>query len=101
LLTLPMSLGPVQVGPITFSRDWMLFGLSISVLGLHGFYVGALARVFFDYSGDIREKWLRRFSYTRSVVLSGAAVAAGAGMAVPLVLQYVEQGFRLLDTAVF
>ena len=101
LLTLPMALGPVQVGPITFSLYWMLFGLSVSVLGLHGFYVGALARVFFDYSGDVRRKWLRRFSYTRSVVLSAAAFVAGAAMAVPLVVQYVEQGFRLSGDAVF
>src|SRR5688572_479080 len=86
-MTLPMALGPVQVGPITFSLYWMLFGLSVSVLGFHGFYVGALARVFFDYSGDVRKKWLRRFSYTRSVVLSAVSIAAGAGMAVPLVMQ--------------
>jgi hypothetical protein len=101
LMTLPMTLGPVQVGPITFSLYWMLFGLSVSVLGLHGFYVGALARVFFDYSGDVRKKWLRRFAYTRSVVLSAVAFAAGAGMAVPLVLQYVRQGFRLSGADVF
>src|SRR5438552_1043764 len=48
LLTLPMSLGPMRVGPITFSLYWMLLGLTLSVLGLHGFYVGSLARVFFD-----------------------------------------------------
>jgi len=101
LLTLPMTLGPVQIGPITFSLYWMLFGLSISVLGLHGFYVGALARVFFDYSGAVRKKWLRRYSYTRAVVLSALAFTAGAAMAVPLVLQYVRQGFRLSGDAVF
>jgi histidinol-phosphate phosphatase family protein len=101
LLTLPMTLGPVQLGPITLSLYWMLFGLSMSVLGLHGFYVGALARVFFDYSGDVRKKWLRRFSYTRSVVLSAVSVVAGAGLAVPLVMLYVRQGFRLSGEAVF
>ncbi len=101
LLTLPMTFGPVQVGPITFSLYWMLFGLSLSVLGLHGFYVGALARVFFDYSGEVRKKWLRRFSYTRSAVLSAVAILAGGGMAVPLVVQYVRQGFRLSDSGVF
>jgi hypothetical protein len=101
LMTLPMTFGPVQVGPITFSLYWMLFGLTVSVLGLHGFYVGALARVFFDYSGDVRKKWLKRFSYTRSVVLSASAVAAGTGMAVPLVVHYVELGFRLSGDAVF
>src|SRR5204862_72428 len=97
LLTLPLSRGPVQAGPITFSLHWMLLGLTLCVLGLHGFYVGALARVFFDYSGDIKRKWLGAFSYTRSVVLSGLAVAAGAGLAAPLVFRYIRSGFLLTD----
>src|SRR5712691_87418 len=58
LLTLPLSRGPVQAGPITFSLHWMLLGLTLCVLGLHGFYVGALSRVFFDYSGQTRRRWL-------------------------------------------
>jgi len=95
LLTLPMTFGPVSVGPITFSLYWMLLGLSLSVLGLHGFYVGALARVFFDYNGNTTRRWLRMFSYTRSVVLSALAVVAGGALAMPLVLQYLRSGLRL------
>src|SRR5215475_11567636 len=49
LLTLPLTLGPIKVGPVTFSLHWMLLGLTLSVLGLHGFSVGALPRIFFDY----------------------------------------------------
>jgi glycosyltransferase involved in cell wall biosynthesis len=97
VLTLPLSRGPVTVGPITFSLHWMLLGLTLVVLGLHGFYVGALARVFFDYSGQTRRQWLGVFSYTRSVVLSALAVAAGTGLAAPLVLRYIHSGFRLTD----
>lgn len=95
LLTLPLSRGPLTVGPITFSLHWMLFGLTLCVLGLHGFYLGALARMFFDYSGEPRRRWLRLFSYTRSVVLSAVAVAAGIGLAVPLAYRYVQSGFVL------
>jgi glycosyltransferase involved in cell wall biosynthesis len=94
-LTLPMTFGAVQVGPITFSLYWMLLGLTISVLGLHGFYVGALARVFFDYSGEVRRRWLQAFSYTRSVVVSTLAVVAGIGLATPLIYQYLHSGLRL------
>jgi glycosyltransferase involved in cell wall biosynthesis len=97
LLTLPLSRGPVRVGPITFSLHWMLLGLTLFVLGLHGFYVGALARVLFDYSGETKRRWLGMFSYTRSVVLSALAVVGGGGLAVPLVFQYVRSGFRLTD----
>jgi glycosyltransferase involved in cell wall biosynthesis len=95
LLTVPMSFGAVRLGPITFSLYWMLLGLTLFVLGLHGFYVGALVRILFDYSGRRTERWLRRFSYTRSVMLSAVAVALGSVLAGPLVSAYLGAGFRL------
>ena len=95
LLTLPMSLGPVKVGPITFSLYWMLLGLTLSVLGLHGFYMGVLAKVCFDYRGEDTAKWLRIFSYDRSVAMSAMAFAAGVGLCAPLVYQYLHQGLQL------
>src|SRR5215469_8139299 len=95
LLTLPMTFGPVSVGPITFSLYWMLLGLSLAVLGLHGFYMGALARIFFDYGGRITQRWLRLYSYTRSVVLSVLAITAGVTLAAPLLAQYLRSGLRL------
>ena len=95
LLTLPMTFGPITIGPIAFSLYWMLFGLTLSVLGLHGFYVGCLARVFFDYSGRDTRRWLRIFSYTRSVVASAIAVVIGTGLTMPLIAQYIHSGLRL------
>lgn len=94
-LTLPMTFGPVSVGPVTFSLYWMLLGLSLSVLGLHGFYMGALARVFFDYNGKITLRFLQMFSYTRSVVLSAFAIFVGAALDMPLVSQYLRSGLNL------
>src|SRR5262249_41880279 len=95
LLTLPMALGPRSLGPITFSLNWMFLGLMLSVLGLHGVYVGSLARVFFDYSGETTRLFLQLFSYTRSVILSIVAVVIGAVMTVPLIREYVRSGYRL------
>jgi hypothetical protein len=95
LLTLPMTFGPVTVGPVTFSLYWMLLGLSLAVLGLHGYYLGALARVFFDYKKDLTRRWLKAFSYTRSVILSAVTVIAGCSLATPLVLEYLHLGLRL------
>jgi hypothetical protein len=58
----------------------MLLGLTLSVLGLHGVYVGALARVIFDYGGERTRRWLGRFPYTRSAVLSFLAVLSGIAL---------------------
>ena len=46
ILTLPLSFGPVTIGPISFSLYWMLLGLTLAVLGLQSFYFGCLAQVF-------------------------------------------------------
>src|SRR5262249_12289688 len=61
----------------------------------HGFYVGSLAQIFFDYGGEYTRRWLRIFSYTRSVMLSALSVAVGTALAAPLVLQYLREGLRL------
>jgi len=95
LLTLPMTLGPVKVGPITFSLYWMLLGLTLSVLGLHGFYMGLVAKICFDYRGQDTARWLRIFSYDRSVAVSAVAFAVGVGLCVPLAYQYLHQGLTL------
>ena len=95
LFTLPMTLGPVSIGPVTFSLYWMLFGLVLSILGLHGVYVGSLARVLFDYGGERTRRWLSRFAYTRSVLLSAFATLIGVALLVPLVALYFANGLAL------
>jgi len=80
---------------VEFSLHWMLVGLTLAVLGLHGFYVGALSRIFFDYSGRDTRRWLRLFSYTRSVLVSVLAAAVGVALSVPLVITYARSGLRL------
>jgi glycosyltransferase involved in cell wall biosynthesis len=100
LLTLPLTFGPVQLGSVNFSLHWMLFGLTLSVVGLHGFYVGSLARILFDYGGGVTKRWLRMFRYTRSVLLSAGAVVLGIALGAPLVIYYVRAGLRLHEDIV-
>jgi glycosyltransferase involved in cell wall biosynthesis len=95
LLTIPMSFGPVKIGAVSFSLYWMLLGLTLSVLGLHGFYLGGLARIFLDYNGHTSKRWFRLFSYTRSALLSGFAVVLGAALVMPLVHEYLTNGLTL------
>jgi glycosyltransferase involved in cell wall biosynthesis len=95
VLTLPLTFGPVAVGPITFSLYWMLAGFTTTLLGLQGVYLGCLARVFYDFTGSSRRRLLAIFPYTRTALISGAMLLGGFGLTLPLILSYVEHGLAL------
>ncbi len=95
LLTLPLSLGAITIGPITFSLHWMLLGVCLSVLGLQCVFMGILSQVFFDYSGAVTAKWFHRFTYTRSLALSGLLFFTGLTFSALLTLSYLGNHFRL------
>jgi glycosyltransferase involved in cell wall biosynthesis len=97
LLSLPLSFGPITLGPVTLSLHWMLLGMSLALLGLQCIYMGILSKVFFDYTGETTAKWFRRFSYTRAVVASGVVFALGFLCAALLVRSYFRLGLRLAD----
>jgi glycosyltransferase involved in cell wall biosynthesis len=95
VLTLPLSFGPITLGPVVLSLHWMLLGMSLALLGLQCIYMGILSQVFFDYTGAVTAKWFRRFSYTRTVALSGGMFATGFACAAVLLRVYFRMGLRL------
>jgi hypothetical protein len=99
LLMVPVSLGPLALGPITLSLNWMLLGLTISVVGLQCFYLGCIVQVMYRYSAARTERWLRLFSYDRAMIASGLAGLAGCALGRPLVHQYLAGGLRLPSVA--
>ncbi len=90
LLTVPVSLGALDVGPATLSLNWQILGLVTLVIGLQAFFLGCIAQVLFDYTGRRRRRWLGIFRYTRTVLVSFGLVALGIGLSVPLVKAYLE-----------
>jgi glycosyltransferase involved in cell wall biosynthesis len=98
-LTLPLSLGSITLGPIMFSLHWMLFGLSLSIVGLQSVYMGVLTQVFFDYSGAATERWFKRFPYTRTVFISWVLMGLGSVLSGWLAFRYISDDFRLIDGA--
>lgn len=95
LLSVPVSLGPVPLGPITLSLNWMLLGLTLAVAGLECFYLGCIVQVMYRYSAARAERWLRLFAYDRAMLASGLAGGAGCALGLPLVHQYWRGGLRL------
>ena len=96
LLTLPLSLGTVTVGPVTFDLHWMLLGLSLSILGLQCIYMGILSQIFFDWTGETTAKWFRRFPYTRTVGIAAGMFAGGLLCGGLMTGAYIRNGYHLL-----
>jgi hypothetical protein len=95
LLTVPVSLGPVRLGAITLSLNWMMLGLTLSVVGLQCFYLGCIVQVMYRYAPARADRWLRLFAYNRAMLASGLAALAGGALGTPLVHEYVGGGLRL------
>ena len=95
VLTAPLTFGPIQVGPITFSLYWMLAGFSATLLGLNGVYAGCVARVFYDFTGASRRRLLGLFPYTRTALISAGLAVVGLLLTAPLIASYVHRGLAL------
>ena len=90
LMTLPLSAGPIRIGSITFSLYWMLLGMTLAITGLQAFLLGCIVQVLLDYRGRARDRWLRIFPYTRTVIAAAVTVLAGCACVVPLVWYYLS-----------
>jgi len=95
LVELPLSLGSLSVGPVTFSLYWQMLGVTLSVLGLQSFFFGCLAQVFCDYTDHSRQRWTAVFRYTPTVLTSAAIVLLGLGLVGALLVHYVIAGYTL------
>jgi hypothetical protein len=95
VLTLPLAFGPITIGSITFSLYWMLAGVTLTVLGVQNFYLGCLAQVLYDETGEATARWTRVFPYNRAVFLSALAFVLGLGLLAPLIVEYVQEGLAL------
>jgi glycosyltransferase involved in cell wall biosynthesis len=95
LLSLPLSFGSFTIGNVTFGLYWMLIGVALAVIGLQSFFFGCLAQVFCDYSGAARDRWMRIFTYSRSVLASLGLFLIGLAGEIALLWQYASHGGRL------
>jgi glycosyltransferase involved in cell wall biosynthesis len=95
LLALPLSLGPITIGPIQFSLFWMLLGTTLTLAGLEAFLLGCISQIFFDYRGKATRRWLSIFPYTRTVILAAIIGTAGLACTVPLISYYLSHHEQL------
>jgi hypothetical protein len=95
LLTLPLSFGDVDLGAVGLSLNFQFLGVAVLTVGLQAFFLGCIAQLLFDYTGRHRERWLRVFPYTRTVLFAFGLFLLGIALAVPLVVTYIGNGLAL------
>ena len=95
LLALSLSFGGYTIGPIGFNLHWMLFGMTLAVLGYGCIQIGVLARRIHRLrAGEVAtlSGWL---TYDKGMGVAAALVLVGLLLVVPLAWQYVTAGFEL------
>jgi glycosyltransferase involved in cell wall biosynthesis len=89
------AFGAIDIGPVTLSLYWMLLGMILTLVGLQGVFLGCIAQVLFDYTGEATTRWMRRFPYTRTVLIAAGLFIVGAVAALPLAIEYLDRGLEL------
>jgi glycosyltransferase involved in cell wall biosynthesis len=94
-ITLPLSFGPVDLGPLTLSLYTMLLGMALTIVGIQGVFIGGIAQVLFDYRGTAKRRWLRIFPYNRTMLIAALLFVLGIAAAVPLAVSYFSNDLKL------
>jgi hypothetical protein len=89
------AFGAIDIGPVTLSLYWMLLGMILTLVGLQGVFLGCIAQVLFDYTGEATTRWMRRLPYTRTVLIAAGLFIVGAVAALPLAIEYLDRGLEL------
>jgi glycosyltransferase involved in cell wall biosynthesis len=93
VLLLALIGGPVRVGPVQLSTNFMLLGFGLAILGQSMLFSAGLAKILFDYSGGVGLKFQRLFSHSRVVGFCLAAMLAAAFGLYPLVHDFLRHGY--------
>ena len=91
--------GPVIIGKITLSTNFMLLGLTLSILGSSLIQMGALVKQFSNLNKFIDSKFTKfiykYFTYTRGMVTGLFLFLSGFIMSSGLVVEWYTQGYKL------
>src|SRR5207249_4476579 len=88
LFLVPLTFGPVAVGPVTFSLNTMLLATAVATLGLSMMFSGAIASVLFDYSDRLQPRIEDALPFNRVFVGCVLLGLLGFLVMLPLVRSY-------------
>ena len=90
-----LALGPVDVGPATFTLHAQVLALSLAVTGWAAVGSGIIARLIYERSKVLRVAWARRLRFTRTMAWVGLLWAVGLTLDVTFAVIYVRDGYSV------
>jgi len=90
-----MTPGPINVGSTTLTSNTQFLAVAVSIIGVTAVYLGILAKVVNDLTGEAVKRSLRRFPYNRTFVISGGLALVGLALCAILLGVYLAHGRAL------
>jgi glycosyltransferase involved in cell wall biosynthesis len=103
LLTISLGGGAYTIGPVGFNLHWMLFYMTIAVLGYGSLQIGLLARMNHQLNPGMERAVTRWFTYDRGMTAAAALTVIGVALNVVLLSAYIGSGlhiYRISNAAV-
>ena len=101
LLTLAVTLGPVDIGPIVLSVFWQMFGAFIFATGINFFLIGLNIRQQITNPRTQFKFTKELFKYNRAVFTAFLLVVSGVFLMSPLLGTYISAGLILDGTDIW
>jgi len=100
MFLIPLSFGPLALGPVNLSLNTMLLAMVMATFGLSMVFSGFITRVLFDYSDKLQARIEAALPFNRTLV--GCLIAALAGLLImlPLVRSYFANHFTLEEGSI-
>jgi hypothetical protein len=92
--------GPLRLGSLVLTSNTQFLAVAVAVMGVSAFYLGILAEVVTDLTGATTRRWLGRFPYNRTFIISAVLALAGLALEINFLALYVRHGFAILPSAV-
>jgi len=93
VLMLALIGGPLTIGRLQLSTNFMLLGFGLAILGQSMLFSAGLAKILFDYSGKVGLKFHLMFTHKRVVIVCLAAIGAAAVGLYPLMHDFLQHGY--------
>ena len=94
-ITLGLSLGPINIGPIGLSVYWMLLSSTFGLVGLQMLVTGDIARLIYDVTRTRILSIKHKYRFNLTALKAALAMIFGVIFLIPLLYNYLSSGLSI------